>query len=125
MKMLVLICGLISFSSYSAEIKVPAKNLLNAAQTIKYQTGPYYSVNGDIECVYINSGWGPVTSSCEINIDGATANVEKPESLINAVAKFKVPTGPHYSFSGKFKASSLSAQMPPYKVTESATVILE
>jgi hypothetical protein len=125
MKMLVLICGLISFSTYAAEIKVPAKNLLNAAKTIKYQTGPYYSANGDIKCTVINTGWSPATSTCEINIDGSTANVEKPESLIDAVAKFKAPTGPHYSFSGKFKASSVSSQVPPYKVSESAMVIFE
>lgn len=125
MKIMILICGFISFSAFSAEVKVPAKNLLDAAKTIKYQTGPYYSAEGNIECVVINTGWSPATSRCEINLDGSTANVENPGTIINAVAKIKAPTGPHYRFVGKFKATSISSQIPPFKATQRAVIILK
>lgn len=125
MKILIAMSLLFSMSCFAAETKIPATTILEAARTLVPQTGPHYSVKGLLKCTSVNSGWGPATANCTININGAEAVVEKSQSIISTVMKVSPPKGPYYSFSVKFQATSISSEVPPYKVTETATVTLK
>lgn len=125
MKTIALILALTSVSSYAAiTITVPSKNILTAARTLVVQTGSVYAVNGNITCTAINTGTGPATSNCEISINANTAVVENADEIISAVMKYKTPTGPYYTFTGRFLATSLSTATPPYRTTTSAKIIV-
>jgi hypothetical protein len=126
MKFLTVTCLLLlSLSSFASDINVPATNILAAARSIVSQTGPHYAVKGLINCTLINSGWGPSTANCTIKIKGVEVQVEQPETIITSVMEVSPPTGPYYSFAGKFKAVSISSELPPYEVSETATVLLK
>jgi hypothetical protein len=125
MKLFTLALVLLSFSAFAVEIKVPAAEILVAARTIVAQSGPAYTSAGTITCKVISTGWSPTTSSCEIKVKGKTAKLNNPSEVIDVVSKVKVPTGPFYNFSGRFKATSLSSEVPPYGVKETAVFTLK
>jgi hypothetical protein len=117
--------SLVSFSAMAVvDVKVPAKDLVEAAQTLVPQNGPYYSVKGNISCTSINTGWGPATSNCEISIHNRKAIVENPDKIINATGK-TLRRGPYYTFKGTFTVTSETSEIPPYKVTQTARVVLK
>ncbi len=128
MKSILLLGALLCLSiSASAKTKnlVPAEDLVATARTIVSQTGPGYFIQGEFSCSLINSGWSPATSTCSITINGSTAKMKKADKLINALMKLKAPTGPAYKVQGTFEASSVSSEFPPYKVSETASVVVK
>jgi hypothetical protein len=125
MKILTIASLFLSISCFASEINIPASALLEAARVLVPQTGPYYSVIGTIKCTSINTGWGPGSSNCIINIKGVNAVIQQSDNIIDSVMEINPPTGPYYRFAGKFSATSIISEVPPYNVTETATIILK
>lgn len=123
---------LLLFTSYAfaestgQKIRVPAKNLLIAARTIVPQSGPYYSVEGIIKCSIISHEFPPYGSDsyCEIIINDITAEVMKPQEILKKLMQIRPMTGPTYFFSGKVILVSITQEVPPYRRSETAEVIL-
>lgn len=114
----------------SAEVKlsafIPATEILDAARTVQSQTGPAYFIDGLLECVQVSQEFPPyaMSSNCTVSISGSKAMVTQADALIEILKQIKPMTGPAYSFESKFRAWSISQEVPPYKVTASAEVIL-
>lgn len=125
MKVLFMSLALISSAAFAEVVKVPATNILNAARTVATQTGLFYSIEGKISCFHLNTGWAPASSTCTVTVEGVDVKVKYSSSIVNAVAGFYPPTGPAFEFSGTFTATSMSYEVPPYKVVETASIDLD
>lgn len=109
-------------SSAETTIQVPAAGILSAVHWIKPKTGPYYEVSGNFRCVVVVNEFPPYggNESCSVEVDGEASVVANPELLISELQKVQPMTGPYYRVEGTFKATSISSEVPPYVVTESA-----
>ncbi len=128
MKFIVLALCLTSLTAFAkTTVKVPAKDILVAARKVLSQTGPFYQVTGKINCVVVNGGWSPQTTTCDITVDGTadTVVVSNAKAIVAKIMKVRPATGPYYEVKGTFVASSISPQMPPFKPSEQASVTLK
>jgi hypothetical protein len=101
-------------------VKIPAKEILEAARTIQPQTSPFYTVKGVLACSK-SSRQTPllgVTYQCEIRIGDKVATVNNPKRFFRALQESRPMTRPVYRFEAEFSAESSSR----YTVVESAAV---
>jgi hypothetical protein len=115
-----------AIASYRTEA-IPASQILAAARELLPPTGPAYVVQGDLNCTQVVSEIPPYAtdSSCSVTIDRRSAAVRNPQEILEVLgSKVKPITGPVYSFSGKFRATSITSEMPPFPTTEDAEVLV-
>ena len=116
---------LISSGLCKASEAIPAKDILEAARIIKPATGPFYSVEGVLKCSLVASEVPPYHTEhfCSITVDERVQELANPEAILSVLtSKVKPMTGPVYLFQGKFKATAISREFPPYGADEQATV---
>ena len=108
-------------------IVLPAKDLLAAARRIKAQTGPYYSVVGTLVCKTVSREVPPysTTTTCVLSFDGRSESVAHAEADTRILATVRAPTGPYTEWRGTVRLTSVSQEVPPYAVSESALLELD
>ncbi|WDE03439.1 hypothetical protein SG34_018830 [Thalassomonas viridans] len=122
---------LVSTGSYAQglsyeTVAVDAGEILHAAKKIQAQTGPAYLVNGMISCSEFAIEFPPygADTDCQLTLGRETQAIGNPEKLLGQLKRIKPMTGPAYSFDASFSASSISQEVPPYRVTEKAEIIV-
>ena len=106
-------------------LPIPSEQILEASRKIIPQTGPYYFVEGILHCTQIAQEVPPykMHSICTITIGASEEFVlGEVEEIIEVLKQVKHMTGPVYSVSAKFSASSISREFPPYDIIDSAEV---
>ena len=110
--------------STNLTLKVPPQAILEAAQKLESQRGPFYSVEGTIHCRSYKL-CGMIQRICTLSLDGILGqHVQIPiggtDELLSALSVGKF--GKTFILDAGFKAQSLSREFPPYTTTSSAEI---
>jgi len=100
--------------------EVPAAQILEASRKIFPQTGPFFEVSGELNCMVAMREFPPsgADKECEVAIGEKTESFVPNKKLLDALMAHKPMKGPFYSVHFSFKGTSISQEAPPYGVTE-------